>query len=563
MHDNVIRWTVRLAGILAVFAAHATAQDDAGGDDAARAAYVRYPEKPAVSVHRLQVGDRVVDYMAIADTMSLVDDEDEERARIFSIAYRKFDPTTPNAVVGRRLLGAEEYDALVATYDGPHANAEAIARALIDAGHDPLAVFTVPDAAERAITFSFNGGPGSSSVWLHMGLFGPRIVEYADEMGNPGAPPYGLRDNAFSLLDRSDFVFIDPVSTGYSRASDEDEARSFHGVESDIRSVAEFIRRHVSRTGRWRSPKFIAGESYGTTRAAGLARELHDTHGMNLNGIVLVSSILQFQTARFNPSNDLPYVCFLPTYAATAHYHGALADRYQQREIAELLAEVKEFAAGEYASALMQGDRLEPERARVVAERVAGYTGLGVDYVERANLRPVIYNFTKELLRDQRRTVGRLDSRFTGIDRDAAGDSYEYDPSYAAIQAIYTAGLNSYVREELGYASDLPYEILTGVGPWEYGSAGNNQYLDVAERMRSVMHKQPHMRVFVASGYYDLATPFFGTEHTMSHMGLAPEMRTNIEIHEYEAGHMMYIHQPSLVKLRGDLEAFYDEAVSP
>jgi carboxypeptidase C (cathepsin A) len=386
-------------------------------------------------------------------------------------------------------------------------------------------------------------------------------VAYADEVGNPGAPAYGVVGNAHSLLARSDFVFIDPVSTGYSRASEEGSEKDFHGVEPDIASVAEFIRRYITREERWRSPKFIAGESYGTTRAAGLVRELHDTHGIGLNGVVLISSILQFQTARFDTGNDLPYVCFLPTYAATAHYHGALAEDQLRRPIKEFLDEVEAFAAGEYASALMEGDRIEPARARAIAERLASYTGLSADYIERTNLRIEIFRFTKELLRARGRTVGRLDSRFTGRDRDDAGERYEYDPSYAAIQSNYTSSMNAYVREELRFESDLPYEILTNVWPWTYGGAANNRYLDVAERMRSVMHKQEHMRVFVASGYYDLATPYFGTEYTMSHLSLAEELRGNIEIHEYEAGHMMYIHGPSLEALREDLARFYDGAV--
>lgn len=533
----------------------ALAQDDEATEPSGD--YQRYPEAAAISVHRVQIGGEVVDYMAIADTMALVDGEDKEQARVFSIAYRRFDPTTPNRDLGRRLLGEELYDEIVGDYEGPSGNAEQLAQALQEAGHDPLAVFDVPDPATRPITFSFNGGPGSSSVWLHLGVFGPRRVAYADEIGNAGAPPYGVVDNAHSMLDKSDFVFIDPVSTGYSRAAEGASAKDFHGVEPDIKSVAEFIRRYITREQRWRSPKFIAGESYGTTRAAGLVRELHDTHGIGLNGVVLVSSILQFQTARFDTGNDLPYVCFLPTYAATAHYHGALEQEQLRRPIKAFLDEVEAFASGEYAAALMEGDRIDPARARRVAEQLATYTGLDAEYIERTNLRIQIFRFTKELLRDRGQTVGRLDSRFIGRDRDSAGERYEFDPSYAAIQSNYTSSLNAYVREELGFESDLPYEILTNVWPWAYGGAANNRYLDVAERMRSVMHKQGHMRVFVASGYYDLATPYFGTEYTMSHLSLAPELRGNIEIHEYEAGHMMYIHAPSLEALRGDLAAFY------
>ncbi|MFI4898622.1 MAG: S10 family peptidase [Phycisphaerales bacterium JB059] len=560
---NTTRRLFRLMLCLVVLAPVAAARGgpEEEGERGARADFQRYPEHAAVTAHRVELKAGVVDYLAVADTMALVDEQDEEKARIFFIAYRRVDRGEGDAGRAREALGEEAYERIATSSAGEVERGTMLAQAMVEAGEDPLEVFGHPDPGERPITFSFNGGPGSSSVWLHLGVFGPRRVAYADEVGHAGAPPYGVVDNAHSLLDRSDFVFIDPVSTGYSRASGEGRAKDFHGVEPDIASVAEFIRRYITREERWRSPKFIAGESYGTTRAAGLVRELHDTHGIGLNGVVLISSILQFQTARFDTGNDLPYVCFLPTYAATAHYHGALAEDQLRRPIGAFLDEVEAFAAGEYASALMEGDRIDPARARAIAERLAGYTGLSVEYIERTNLRIEIFRFTKELLRERGRTVGRLDSRFTGRDRDSAGERYEYDPSYAAIQSNYTSSMNAYVREELGFASDLPYEILTNVWPWTFGGAANNRYLDVAERMRSVMHKQGHMRVFVASGYYDLATPYFGTEYTMSHLSLAEELRGNIEIHEYEAGHMMYIHGPSLEALREDLAGFYDGAV--
>ena len=555
MMRALLAWAV----VSVVWAGVSPGRDD--GETEPSGDYQRYPEHAAVTAHRVELADGPVEYLAVADTMALVGDSGEERARVFFIAYRRCDLGSLDEGAARRALGDEAVEGVLAGVEGVTARATALAQAMAEAGGDPMALFEAPDAGERPITFSFNGGPGSSSVWLHLGVFGPKRAAYADETGNPGAPPYGVVENRHSMLDVSDFVFIDPVSTGYSRASEGASEKDFHGVEPDIESVAEFIRRYITREQRWRSPKFIAGESYGTTRAAGLVRELHDTHGIGLNGVVLVSSILQFQTARFDTGNDLPYVCFLPTYAATAHYHGALAEDQLRRPVGAFLDEVEAFAAGAYASALMEGDRIEPARARQIAERLATYTGLGADYIERTNLRIEIFRFTKELLRDRGRTVGRLDSRFVGRDRDDAGERYDYDPSYAAIQANYTGSLNAYLREELGYESDLPYEILTNVWPWSFGGAANNRYLDVAERMRSVMHKQEHMKVFVASGYYDLATPYFGTEYTMSHLSLAEELRGNIEIREYEAGHMMYIHMPSLEALRSDLRAFYAGAV--
>jgi carboxypeptidase C (cathepsin A) len=358
-----------------------------------------------------------------------------------------------------------------------------------------------------------------------------------------------------------DLVFIDPVTTGYSRAAEGEDDGQFHGVDEDVQWVAEFIRLYTTRFERWASPKFLAGESYGTTRAAGLAGELQNRHGMYLNGIVLVSAILDFQTARFDVGNDLPYVLFLPTYTATAWYHGQLDDELQT-DLTATLNEVRRFALNEYAPMLSAGDALPAERREYLAAKLARYTGLTPDYVERTNLRIQISRFTKELLRDERRTVGRLDSRFKGIDRDAAADTYEYDPSYAAIQGPYTAAINHYVRTELGYESDLPYEILTGrVRPWSYGTRRQNRYLNVAETLRSAMTKNPHLKVYVACGYYDLATPFFAAEYTFEHLGLDPSLKSNVSFGHFESGHMMYIHVPSLAALKDDLAAFVEGAV--
>ncbi len=343
---------------------------------------------------------------------------------------------------------------------------------------------------DRPITFSFNGGPGSSSVWLHLGLFGPRRVE----MGDAGAllpPPYQLVDNDFSMLDVTDLVFIDPVTTGYSRVVEGENPRRFHNFEKDISSVGDFIRLYTTRYNRWVSPKFLAGESYGTTRSAGLSGYLQERHGMYLNGILLISSILNFQTARFTPGNDMPYILFLPTYTATAWYHDKL-DAELQKNLRDTLDEVEAFAAGEYATALMKGDSLPKLEYDTVVAKLARYTGLSPQYVEQTNLRVDIMRFTKELQRDQRRTTGRLVSRFTGIDRDAAGETWEHDPSMTAIMGPYTAVLNDYVRTELGFESDLPYEILTSrVWPWGYENV-QNQYLNVGETLRKAMAMNPN-----------------------------------------------------------------------
>ncbi len=417
----------------------------------------------------------------------------------------------------------------------------------------------VPDKTRRPLTFSFNGGPGSSSVWLHLGLLGPRRVVMQDDGGLP-PPPYRLTDNEFSLLDVTDLVFIDPVSTGFSRPVVGEKAKEFHGFKKDIESVGDFIRLYTTRYGRWTSPKFLIGESYGTTRAAGLSGYLQERHGLYLNGIMLISSILDFATADFNPGNDLPYILFLPTYAATAWYHQRLPADLQARPLRDVLAEVAAFALGEYTLALMQGAALSAEARAGILARLARYTGLSADWIDRAELRIEIMRFTKELLRDRRRTVGRLDSRFTGIDRDAVGEKHEYDPSLTNITGPYTAALNDYVRCELKFESDLPYEILNPrVWPWSYAQH-ENQYVNVVETLRKAMTTNPYLKVFVANGAYDLATPYCATEYTFNHLGLDPTLRGNVSMAYYPAGHMMYIHLPSLAVLREDLVGFLRNA---
>ncbi|MEQ9096481.1 MAG: hypothetical protein RIE32_09485 [Phycisphaerales bacterium] len=506
--------TMIAAVALAVLTCPGLAQEPEPTESAPKAAFQRYPDAPSVTRHSVEIDGQTIHYEATADTITLVNDKDEATANLFYIAYRR-----------------------------------------IDGGADSA---KFPDPAQRPITFSFNGGPGSSSVWLHLGIFGPRRVAYADEVGNPGPPPYAVIPNAHSLLDQSDFVFIDPVSTGYSRAEEGTSEKQFHGLESDLDSVADFIRMYLTREERWGSPKIIAGESYGTTRAAGLAQRLHSRHGIAVSGVVLVSPVLEFQTIRFGEGNDLPYVMILPSYAATAHYHEALPRKWQERPVEDVIAEARRFALDEYLPALLRGASLdEAERSRV-RTTMSELTGLSPQYLEDADLRVSLPRFAKELLRHRGKTVGRLDARFLGIDADHVGDSYSYDASYEAIRSNYTEALNAYVRGELGYESDLPYEILTGVWPWDYGSAGRDRYVSVADRLRDAMHRQPHTRVFVAMGHHDLATPFFAAETTLNRMKLDPAYRDRIDTAYYPAGHMMYVHQPSLEQLKADLDAFYE-----
>jgi carboxypeptidase C (cathepsin A) len=411
----------------------------------------------------------------------------------------------------------------------------------------------VGPAADRPLMFSFNGGPGSASVWLHLGALGPKRVKMQPDGALP-PPPFRLVDNPQTWLDQTDLVFIDPVGTGYSRPAKPELGKKFWGLKGDIASVGEFIRLYLTRYSRWSSPLFLVGESYGTTRAAGLAGHLID-QGIAFSGILLVSSILQFQTALFNPGNDLPYVLFLPTYAATAWYHRRLEESLQH-DLKATLAEVEAWAIGDYAAALAKGDMLTEGERQVVIARLARYTGLAESYIDNCDLRIEIFRFCKELLRHERRTVGRLDSRFKGIDASAAAERPEFDPSMSAIFPPYTAAFNDYVRTQLGYESDLPYHILgSGIkSPWEWDSS--NTYAETGKALRAAMARNFHMKLFVASGYYDLATPYFATEYTLAHLSLDPELRANITTGEYEAGHMMYIDVRELDRLKSDVTAF-------
>jgi carboxypeptidase C (cathepsin A) len=391
-----------------------------------------------------------------------------------------------------------------------------------------------------------------------MGVLGPRraVLEFD---GSLPRPPYQLTDNEYSLLDETDLVFIDPVSTGYSRAVEGQKPAEYHGFKKDIESVGDFIRLYATRYKRWLSPKFLIGESYGTTRAAGLSGYLFDRHGMMLNGIMLISSVLDFATIDFTFGNELPYIVYLPGYAATAWYHNALKSKHQPLQ--EFLAEVEEFALGEYATALLKGDALTAnERARIV-KKMARYTGLSPVFIERTNLRIKDQQFFKELLRERGQTVGRLDARFTGLDRSGVTEQPEYDPLLTNVMGPYAAGFYDYVRSELKFEADIPYEILSEkVHPWSFKEF-EGQAIYVAETLRKAMTVNPHLKVFVANGYFDLGTPYFATEYTFNHLGLHESLRGNVSMAYYEAGHMMYIHMPSLEALKSDLAKFIHSAM--
>lgn len=415
------------------------------------------------------------------------------------------------------------------------------------------------ESSERPITFCFNGGPGSSSVWLHLGTFGPRCVDLFN--GQSAEPPYHLIDNEYSLLDTTDLVFIDPISTGYSRVAEGKDAKEYHGVDEDIKSIAEFIRLYVTKNERWDSPKFLAGESYGTTRAAGLVAELHDEAYMYFNGILLVSSVLDFQTLKcFEKGNDLPYILTLPSYTTAALYHKKLSD-VKQKDPVKTRKEAEEFAMNDYALALLKGDTLDQEKRTVIIETLSALTGISKEYIDDADLRLNPFQFRKELLHDKKRCVGRFDSRYLGIEISPMCEYALSDPSAEAVFGPFTASFNQYIRKELNWKKDEKYEILANVQPWNFGKA-SNQYLNVATSLREVMSKNPKLHVFVANGYYDLATPYFATEYTFNHLNLDPSLKDNVTMDYYDAGHMMYIDKASFVKLNRDVKLFIHKSLS-
>ncbi len=512
------RYLPLLAIILSAVAAGPLVAQEAGsatGPDDTRAE--RLPDQtPVTTSHSIQVDGETLAYTATTGYLPLLDDGGTHLANIHFTYYRK---------------------------DG------------------------VDDPADRPLTFMFNGGPGAASVWLHLGL-GPRRVVMRDpgtdtrfQVDDPHPPPFELVDNEYTWLDETDLVFVDPVNTGYSRPAPGQDPAQFLGYTQDVEYLSEWIRLFVTEYERWASPKFLAGESYGTTRVSGMSDYLQ-TRGMHLNGIILVSAVLNFQTLRPAVGNDLPHILFAPSFAATAWYHDRLEPGLQGMELAAFLAEVEEFVLNDYTRALMHGDMLPEDEIREVAGQLARYTGLSTEFVEQANLRLTTQLFAKELRRDERRTVGRLDGRFVGVDRDAVGQGYEFDASYdGAIMGPFTATVNDYFRRELGLENNLEYYIRGQASPWDYSNV-ENRYLNVAEDLRRAMSVNPYLHVLVQSGYYDLATPYFAMDYTVANMQLDSSVRENIRFEYYEAGHMMYIHMPDLVKMKEDAVRFYGDALS-
>jgi carboxypeptidase C (cathepsin A) len=459
-------------------------------------------ETPVQRQHKLDIGPQELDYTSTAGRLPIKDDSDEIKAQMFFSAY---------------------------TLNGTQ------------------------DIGERPLTFVFNGGPGSSSVWLHLGTVGPMRVQMQDEGWMP-APPYKLLPNEHTWLDQTDLVFIDPIGTGYSRADTADNAKKYWNLEADFSSIAEFIRLYLTRYERWSSPLYLSGESYGTMRAAGLSEALLRL-GIGLKGIILLSTVLNMQTLRDLRGNDLPHALFLPTLSATAWYHGRLPQELQAKPLADVLQEVEAWIEATYIGVLHKGDRVQGSERQQVLTALARYSGLAESYIDDCNLRIESTRFRKELLREQGRTVGRLDSRFKGYDALDVTEYPDFDPSLSGISPPFSAMFYDYARRELGYETDLPYEVLSfkvNMGwEWQRGS-----YPDTSEALRGAMAQNPFMRVLVMQGYYDLATPYYAAQYTFNHMDIHPDLRENVQWSYYDAGHMFYIQTTSLAKLKGDVAAF-------
>ena len=494
-----VRLTAALAASLIAMAAPALAQS---ADKApARSETAAIPE-PTVSVtrHSGVFGGRRVTYSATASETYLKAEDGTPKASIFSIAYVK-QPRDPN----------------------------------------------------RPVTFLFNGGPGSGSLWLHMGAFGPKRVAIPSDARDDGGPPFPIVDNPDSLLDVTDIVFIDPVGTGFSHAVGKTDPKEYWGVTKDAESVAQFIRLWLGENGRWNSPKYLGGESYGTTRSAAVVNQLEGAfNDVSLNGIILISTILDFGAQATVPGNEMPYVLFLPSMAAAAHFHGKVADA---PPLESFVAEARAFAIGDYAAALLKGQALQAEERADIRRRLARYTGLSEQFLEDANLRVSDQRFYKELLRDRGLTIGRLDARYTGRDYDNAGETPDNDPSFYGIDAGYTAAINAWVRDGLEFDTERQYVTIGSVGDWDWNIGGGDlkYYRSVAPYIGQAMRENSGLRLFVGQGYFDFATPFFGAEYSLSRTGFPTD---RIEYRYYGSGHMMYVRDEDRAALSRDVRNF-------
>ena len=471
------------------------------------------PEKSSTTTHKVTIDGKEHTYTAVAGEIVIEIKERDAKARVFYVSY---------------------------TLEGN-------------------------EGADRPISFAFNGGPGAASVWLHLGCLGPMTVRLNDN-GTVLPPPVEYGENPDTWLAFTDLVFVDPVGTGFSRGEPDKQETStkFYGVMEDIESVAEFIRVYLGRENRWISPTFLVGESYGTTRVSSLAWYLHQRYGVETNGIVLISPVLDYDTILFHPSNDLPHVLFLPSYAAAAWHHHLLQEEMKDKELDPFLDEVEQFCLTEYMVLLAQGENLSFEDRQRLEDRLAAYTGLPKPLILRANFRVDWMTFTKNLLRDEHQLVGRMDSSITGIDPDPTSHMPAYDPSLDPLFGPFSSAMNAYVRNELGYESDLFYEFLnqrvTRSWDWRSGLMMGQGYIDVSHRLRDAMAINKDLAVFVASGLYDLATPYFAATYTVSHMWLGPQ-RSNVAHKIYRSGHMIYTQTEARKKLFEDTQIFYERTL--
>lgn len=473
-------------------------------------------EESVTSDHSIKIGSQTIPYKATVGSILLKNEKDEPEALVFYTAYHRSD---------------------------------------------------VKDFSQRPLAFLYNGGPGSASLWLHMGSFGPKRVATVNAGVTPPAP-YKLEDNPNSLLDKADLVFIDPVGTGFSRAVGKAQDKDFWGVDQDAKSLAQFVQAYVSRNNRWNSPKFLIGESYGTFRNAALANVLQSRYSLYLNGLVMISSVFDLGTLSFYPGEDLSYILYVPSYAATAWYHKVLTDRPEN--LSAFLDEARVFARGEYADALLKGDTLPAAEKAAVAKKLARFTGLSEDYIVKSNLRVKLFQFMQELQRSRGLTTGRLDARFSGPTYSLISDSADYDPQETAISGAFVAAFNQYVREELKYNPDREYHVFAAIGPggWDWKhQTGEGAFFpgspNVTLDLAAAMITNTRLQVEMEDGYYDLATPFMQAEYATEHLGLPENLQKNIHHKYYEAGHMMYLRDEDLSKLKSNVGAFIDAAYKP
>jgi carboxypeptidase C (cathepsin A) len=516
LKDAVTLLALALAAALIPAGACAQEKEAKPADKPAEAAAAAPPPKEESSVtdHTIKLGGQTIPYKATAATILLKNEKDEPTALVYFTAYTRSD---------------------------------------------------VKDVSQRPVSFVYNGGPGSASVWLHMGSFSPRRVLTTNADSTPPAP-YKLVENSQCLLDKTDLVFLDPVGTGFSHAVGKAQDKDFWGVDQDVKSLAQVINTYVSRNSRWNSPKFLIGESYGTFRSAALSNYLQNHDGLYFNGIVLISSVLDLGTISFNAGEDMPYIFYLPSYAATAWYHKVLPNRPEN--LNAFLDEARKFAQTEYADALMKGSRLSAEEKATAAKKLSRYTGLTEDYLVKADLRVNLPQFMKELQRSRGLTTGRLDARYSGWSYDLLGEYAEYDPQDTATNGPFTAVWNNYVREELKFGQDKTYHTASDEAnqnwDWKHRGAGDNFGFpgspNVEGDLIQAMLTNPHLQIEVENGLYDLATPFMATEYTMEHLGLPEKLQKNIHLQYYDAGHMMYLRDEDLAKLKTNIAGFIDSA---